>query len=67
MLLIWYVFQASEKYCIRMPNTWNSSFDYFYLAIVALAIYVPGMHEAFFLLLYSLFLVFIFPTYAPTD
>ncbi|XP_058775127.1 very-long-chain (3R)-3-hydroxyacyl-CoA dehydratase PASTICCINO 2A isoform X1 [Vicia villosa] len=34
--------KASEKYCIRMPNTWNSSFDYFYLAIIALAIYVPG-------------------------
>ncbi|KEH20139.1 putative very-long-chain (3R)-3-hydroxyacyl-CoA dehydratase [Medicago truncatula] len=34
--------KASEKYCIRMPNTWNSSFDYFYIAIVALAIYVPG-------------------------
>ncbi|KAK7386729.1 hypothetical protein VNO78_27064 [Psophocarpus tetragonolobus] len=34
--------KASEKYCIRMPNTWNSSFDYFYAAIVAMGIYVPG-------------------------
>ncbi|ESW28471.1 hypothetical protein PHAVU_003G289100 [Phaseolus vulgaris] len=34
--------KASEKYCIRMPNKWNSSFDYFYAAIAALGIYVPG-------------------------
>ncbi|KAJ6791056.1 putative very-long-chain (3R)-3-hydroxyacyl-CoA dehydratase PASTICCINO 2A [Iris pallida] len=34
--------KASEKYCVRMPNTWNFSFDYFYVAIIALAIYVPG-------------------------
>ncbi|XP_068315631.1 very-long-chain (3R)-3-hydroxyacyl-CoA dehydratase PASTICCINO 2A [Pyrus communis] len=32
----------SEKYSIRMPNKWNFSFDYFYAAIVALGIYVPG-------------------------
>ncbi|KAM1068471.1 hypothetical protein ACFX13_000513 [Malus domestica] len=32
----------SEKYCIRMPNKWNFSFDYLYAAIVALGIYVPG-------------------------
>ncbi|PIA56161.1 hypothetical protein AQUCO_00700484v1 [Aquilegia coerulea] len=32
----------SEKYCIRMPNKWNFSFDYFYAAIIALGIYVPG-------------------------
>ncbi|KAK4761443.1 hypothetical protein SAY87_029327 [Trapa incisa] len=32
----------SEKYCIRMPNTWNFSFDYYYAAILALGIYVPG-------------------------
>ena len=36
--------QNSEKYSIRMPNKWNSSFDYFYAAIVALGIYVPGTH-----------------------
>lgn len=34
--------KASEKYCVRMPNTWNFSFDYFYVSIIALAIYVPG-------------------------
>ncbi|XP_010037618.2 very-long-chain (3R)-3-hydroxyacyl-CoA dehydratase PASTICCINO 2A [Eucalyptus grandis] len=34
--------QKSEKYCIRMPNKWNYSFDYFYAAILALGIYVPG-------------------------
>ncbi|OWM85416.1 hypothetical protein CDL15_Pgr019040 [Punica granatum] len=32
----------SEKYCIRMPNKWNFSFDYYYAAILALGIYVPG-------------------------
>ncbi|KAG6483389.1 hypothetical protein ZIOFF_060034 [Zingiber officinale] len=35
--------KASEKYCIRMPNKWNFTFDYFYASIIALAIYVPGM------------------------
>ncbi|GLT54774.1 hypothetical protein SLA2020_279440 [Shorea laevis] len=34
--------KASEKYCIRMPNKWNFSFDYFYVAIFAIGIYVPG-------------------------
>uniref|UniRef100_A0A1D1Z1H4 Very-long-chain (3R)-3-hydroxyacyl-CoA dehydratase n=1 Tax=Anthurium amnicola TaxID=1678845 RepID=A0A1D1Z1H4_9ARAE len=34
--------KASEKYCIRMPNKWNYSFDYFYAAIIVLGIYVPG-------------------------
>ncbi|KHG14573.1 3-hydroxyacyl-CoA dehydratase PASTICCINO 2 -like protein [Gossypium arboreum] len=34
--------KASEKYCFRMPNKWNFSFDYFYAAILALGIYVPG-------------------------
>ncbi|XP_022633886.1 very-long-chain (3R)-3-hydroxyacyl-CoA dehydratase PASTICCINO 2 isoform X2 [Vigna radiata var. radiata] len=34
--------KVSEKYCIRMPNKWNSSFDYFYAAIAAIGIYVPG-------------------------
>ncbi|KAK3406754.1 hypothetical protein EUGRSUZ_K02898 [Eucalyptus grandis] len=34
--------KKSEKYCIRMPNKWNYSFDYFYAAILALGIYVPG-------------------------
>ncbi|KAK8952877.1 Very-long-chain (3R)-3-hydroxyacyl-[acyl-carrier protein] dehydratase PASTICCINO 2A [Platanthera guangdongensis] len=34
--------KASEKYCLRMPNKWNFSFDYFYAAILTLGIYVPG-------------------------
>ncbi|GLU13047.1 hypothetical protein SLE2022_296950 [Rubroshorea leprosula] len=34
--------KGSEKYCLRMPNKWNFSFDYFYAAIIALGIYVPG-------------------------
>ncbi|XP_030521582.1 very-long-chain (3R)-3-hydroxyacyl-CoA dehydratase PASTICCINO 2A isoform X2 [Rhodamnia argentea] len=34
--------KRSEKYCVRMPNKWNYSFDYFYAAILALGIYVPG-------------------------
>ena len=45
------IFQASGKYCIRMPNKWNSSFDYFYAAIVAMGIYVPGMSKTSFSLL----------------
>ncbi|KAJ8479804.1 hypothetical protein OPV22_023531 [Ensete ventricosum] len=31
--------KASEKYCIRMPNKWNFSFDYFSASILVLAIY----------------------------
>ncbi|XP_066355220.1 very-long-chain (3R)-3-hydroxyacyl-CoA dehydratase PASTICCINO 2A-like isoform X2 [Miscanthus floridulus] len=34
--------KASEKYCLRMPNKWNFSYDYFYSSILALLIYVPG-------------------------
>ncbi|MCE2054983.1 Very-long-chain (3R)-3-hydroxyacyl-CoA dehydratase PASTICCINO 2, partial [Datura stramonium] len=30
------------KYAVRMPNKWNFSFDYYYAALVCLAIYVPG-------------------------
>uniref|UniRef100_A0A803NCC9 Very-long-chain (3R)-3-hydroxyacyl-CoA dehydratase n=2 Tax=Chenopodium quinoa TaxID=63459 RepID=A0A803NCC9_CHEQI len=32
----------SEKYCVRMPNKWNFSFDYYYGALLTLGIYVPG-------------------------
>ncbi|CAM0885580.1 unnamed protein product [Alopecurus aequalis] len=35
--------KASEKYSIRLPNSWNYSFDYFYLSIMVLLIYIPGM------------------------
>ncbi|KAI5669761.1 hypothetical protein M9H77_19614 [Catharanthus roseus] len=34
--------KESGKYCIKMPNKWNYSFDYYYAAFVGLAIYVPG-------------------------
>ncbi|XP_062143696.1 very-long-chain (3R)-3-hydroxyacyl-CoA dehydratase PASTICCINO 2 [Alnus glutinosa] len=34
--------KASEKYCVRMPNKWNFSFDNFYAAILIIGIYVPG-------------------------
>ncbi|XP_039128150.1 very-long-chain (3R)-3-hydroxyacyl-CoA dehydratase PASTICCINO 2 [Dioscorea cayenensis subsp. rotundata] len=34
--------KASEKYCIKMPNKWNFSFDYFYASILVLLTYVPG-------------------------
>ncbi|KAH9664365.1 Very-long-chain (3R)-3-hydroxyacyl-CoA dehydratase PASTICCINO 2A [Citrus sinensis] len=34
--------KESEKYCLRMPNKWNFSFDYFYAAILVLGFYVPG-------------------------
>ncbi|KAI4370846.1 hypothetical protein MLD38_019149 [Melastoma candidum] len=32
----------SEKFCVRMPNKWNFSFDYFYASILVLGVYVPG-------------------------
>ncbi|KAL2349020.1 hypothetical protein Fmac_003020 [Flemingia macrophylla] len=34
--------KASDKYCIRMPNKWNFSFDYYCAAIAIMGIYVPG-------------------------
>ncbi|KAH9712724.1 Very-long-chain (3R)-3-hydroxyacyl-CoA dehydratase PASTICCINO 2A [Citrus sinensis] len=34
--------KESETYCLRMPNKWNFSFDYFYAAILVLGFYVPG-------------------------
>ncbi|MCD7463202.1 Very-long-chain (3R)-3-hydroxyacyl-CoA dehydratase PASTICCINO 2 [Datura stramonium] len=34
--------KGSDKYSLRMPNKWNFSFDYYYAALVALGIYVPG-------------------------
>ncbi|KAK3211168.1 hypothetical protein Dsin_015874 [Dipteronia sinensis] len=34
--------KESDKYCIRMPNIWNFSFDYFYAAILVLGFYLPG-------------------------
>ncbi|XVF59095.1 hypothetical protein PTKIN_Ptkin07bG0247400 [Pterospermum kingtungense] len=32
--------KASEKYCIRLPNKWNFSFDYFCTAFFSLGIYI---------------------------
>nr|GLL18912.1 very-long-chain (3R)-3-hydroxyacyl-CoA dehydratase PASTICCINO 2 [Ipomoea trifida]GME18330.1 very-long-chain (3R)-3-hydroxyacyl-CoA dehydratase PASTICCINO 2 [Ipomoea batatas] len=34
--------KESAKYSFWMPNKWNFSFDYYYMAFVVLAIYVPG-------------------------
>lgn len=34
--------KASEKYCLRMPNKWNFSFDYFYASALTMAFYIPG-------------------------
>ncbi|KAL2490691.1 Very-long-chain (3R)-3-hydroxyacyl-CoA dehydratase PASTICCINO 2 [Abeliophyllum distichum] len=34
--------KESSKYSIRMPNKWNFSFDYYYLALGILGVYVPG-------------------------
>ncbi|KAL2468428.1 Very-long-chain (3R)-3-hydroxyacyl-CoA dehydratase PASTICCINO 2 [Forsythia ovata] len=34
--------KESLKYSIRMPNKWNFSFDYYYLALGILGVYVPG-------------------------
>lgn len=34
--------KESDKYCLRMPNKWNFSFDYFYAAILVLGFYIPG-------------------------
>ncbi|CAN1275216.1 Very-long-chain (3R)-3-hydroxyacyl-CoA dehydratase PASTICCINO 2A, partial [Linum perenne] len=35
--------KASDKFCIRMPNKWNFSFDNFCAAVLAIGIYIPGM------------------------
>ncbi|KAI4312653.1 hypothetical protein MLD38_037456 [Melastoma candidum] len=32
----------SEKFCVKMPNKWNFSFNYFYASILVLGVYVPG-------------------------
>ncbi|KAL8151929.1 hypothetical protein V2J09_021737 [Rumex salicifolius] len=34
--------KASEKFCVRMPNTWNFSFDYYYACILSILFYIPG-------------------------
>ncbi|VVB18300.1 unnamed protein product [Arabis nemorensis] len=37
--------KTSEMYSVRMPNSLNFSFDYFYATILVLAIYVPGTNS----------------------
>lgn len=34
--------KASDKYCIRMPNTLNFAFDNYFASLATLATYVPG-------------------------
>lgn len=34
--------KASENFCVRMPNKWNFSFDYYYACILSILLYVPG-------------------------
>ena len=34
--------QASELYCLRMPNKFNFAFDNYFACLVTLATYVPG-------------------------
>ncbi|KAF5798366.1 putative very-long-chain (3R)-3-hydroxyacyl-CoA dehydratase [Helianthus annuus] len=35
--------KESGLYSVRMPNKWNFSFSYFYVAIGVIAVYVPGV------------------------
>ncbi|CAI9769085.1 unnamed protein product [Fraxinus pennsylvanica] len=39
--------KESLKYSISMPNKWNFSFDYYYLALGVLGVYVPGSPHLF--------------------
>ncbi|KAJ4808154.1 Very-long-chain (3R)-3-hydroxyacyl-CoA dehydratase [Rhynchospora pubera] len=34
--------KSSDKFCFRMPNKWNFSFDYYFASLAVLGIYVPG-------------------------
>ena len=34
--------QASNKYCLQMPNKWNFSFNYHYASVLLVGIYFPG-------------------------
>jgi very-long-chain (3R)-3-hydroxyacyl-CoA dehydratase len=38
----------SDLYCLRMPNKLNFGFDYYYMSIVALLAYIPGISSLFF-------------------
>uniref|UniRef100_A0A0A9GAF0 very-long-chain (3R)-3-hydroxyacyl-CoA dehydratase n=1 Tax=Arundo donax TaxID=35708 RepID=A0A0A9GAF0_ARUDO len=39
--------KASERYCIRMPNKWNFSVDYFYASVLLTGLYIPGFPYLF--------------------
>uniref|UniRef100_A0A0A9G852 Very-long-chain (3R)-3-hydroxyacyl-CoA dehydratase n=1 Tax=Arundo donax TaxID=35708 RepID=A0A0A9G852_ARUDO len=39
--------KASEKYCLRMPNKWNFSLDYYYASVVLIGLYIPGFPYLF--------------------
>ncbi|KAL6225083.1 hypothetical protein ACLB2K_003935 [Fragaria x ananassa] len=43
--------KSSEKYCIRMPNTWNFSLEYFNVAVIAIAFYIPGSPHLYWYML----------------
>ncbi|KAG2568396.1 hypothetical protein PVAP13_7NG316248 [Panicum virgatum] len=48
--LIWIALpyiKTSEKYCFRLPNRWNFSYDYYFTSILALMIYIPGSPHMF--------------------
>ncbi|CAL9229838.1 unnamed protein product [Arabidopsis halleri] len=46
--------KTSEMYSVRMPNTLNFSFDFFYATILVLAIYVPGTNSVNLLITYPM-------------
>ncbi|XP_051220261.1 very-long-chain (3R)-3-hydroxyacyl-CoA dehydratase PASTICCINO 2A [Lolium perenne] len=39
--------EESEKYCLRMPNKWNFSFDYYYASTLLTVLYVMGFPYLF--------------------
>uniref|UniRef100_A0ACD5VIV0 Uncharacterized protein n=1 Tax=Avena sativa TaxID=4498 RepID=A0ACD5VIV0_AVESA len=39
--------KASGKYCLRIPNKWNLSFDYHNMSAVLMTLYVPGFPYLF--------------------
>ncbi|CAL4965248.1 unnamed protein product [Urochloa decumbens] len=39
--------KASGKYCLKFPNKWNFSFDYYYFCIILSSLYIPGFPYLF--------------------
>ncbi|OEL33281.1 Very-long-chain (3R)-3-hydroxyacyl-CoA dehydratase PASTICCINO 2A [Dichanthelium oligosanthes] len=39
--------KESGKYCLRMPNKWNFSFEYYYLCVLLSSLYIPGFPYLF--------------------